>query len=99
MMQVEVKEEGVIMLGTIVAWIILGAIAGYIASVITGTDRQISGWANVVVGIVGAFIGGLIVQLYGSTGVTGLNWGSLLVAILGAVVLLALMRAFRSNRI
>lgn len=82
-------------LAAIITWVVLGLIAGYIASLITGTREGIV--ANIVVGILGAFIGGLILQLFGAQGVTGFNLPSILTAILGAVVLLALVRAFRSS--
>lgn len=80
-------------------WIVLGALAGWIATVITNTDAQ-TGWlGNIIVGIVGAFIGGLVLQLFGSSGVTGFNLPSLLTAILGAVILLSLVKGFRRSRI
>jgi uncharacterized membrane protein YeaQ/YmgE (transglycosylase-associated protein family) len=83
------------MLLAIISWIILGALAGWIASMIMGTDAE-QGWlSNIVVGIIGAFVGGLIVRLFGGTGATGLNLGSLLTAILGAIILLALLRGYR----
>jgi uncharacterized membrane protein YeaQ/YmgE (transglycosylase-associated protein family) len=85
------------MLWTIITWIIVGAIAGWLASVITGTNAEVNGWMNVIVGIVGAFIGGLILQLFGGGAPTGLNLPSILTAVLGAVVLLWAMRAFRSG--
>lgn len=80
----------------IVAWIVLGLIAGWVASLITGTREGMV--ANIAVGIIGAFIGGLVLQLFGAGGVSGLNLGSILTAILGAVILLSLVRAFRRDR-
>ncbi|MBW4062026.1 GlsB/YeaQ/YmgE family stress response membrane protein [Candidatus Saccharibacteria bacterium] len=80
----------------IVGWIVLGALAGWIASMITGTNARINGWMNVAVGIVGAFIGGLVLRLFGVS-TSGVSLASLLTAILGAVVLLAIVRAMRSN--
>ena len=85
------------MFWTIVAWIILGALAGWIASMITGTDARVNGVMNVVVGIIGAFIGGLVLQLLGVGAPTGFNLASALTAILGAVILLSLVRAFRRD--
>jgi uncharacterized membrane protein YeaQ/YmgE (transglycosylase-associated protein family) len=82
------------MLWTIVTWIVLGALAGWIASAITGTGARVNGWMNVVVGIIGAFIGGLVLQLLGGTAPSGFNVATLLTAVLGAVILLGLMRAF-----
>ena len=79
----------------ILTWIVFGALAGWIASVIMKRDRQMGAFANIVVGIAGAFIGGFIMNMFGASGVTGFNLSSLLVAILGAVVLLFLVGLFR----
>jgi uncharacterized membrane protein YeaQ/YmgE (transglycosylase-associated protein family) len=87
------------MLWTIITWIILGALAGWIASMLTGTDSRVSGWMNVVVGVIGAFIGGLALQLLGVNLGTGFSLGSLLTAILGAVILLSLVKAFRHDTV
>jgi uncharacterized membrane protein YeaQ/YmgE (transglycosylase-associated protein family) len=81
----------------IIAWIIFGALVGWIASMIAGTDAEQGAVANILVGIAGAFIGGLIGHLLGGTGVTGFNLGSVLLAILGAVVLLFLMKSLRGG--
>lgn len=78
-----------------IAWVILGALAGWIASKIAGTDEQQGFLANVVVGIVGAFIGGFVVNMLGGSGVTGFNLWSLIVAVLGAVILLWILKALR----
>lgn len=83
------------MLVNIILWIILGAAAGWIASLIMKQDNQMGALANIVVGIVGAFIGGFIMNLVGVEGATGFNVWSLLVAILGAVVLLFLIGVLR----
>ncbi|HEX6386567.1 MAG TPA: GlsB/YeaQ/YmgE family stress response membrane protein [Anaerolineae bacterium] len=72
----------------IIVWIIIGGLAGWIASMIMGRDAQMGAVANIVVGIVGALIGGFIMNQFGAAGTTGFNLYSLLVAILGAVVLL-----------
>ena len=87
------------MLWTIITWVILGGLAGWIASMLTGSNAQVNGWMNVVVGIIGAFIGGLALQLLGVDLAQGFNLGSLLTAILGSVILLGLMRAFRRNTV
>lgn len=76
------------MLINIILWIILGGVAGWIASLIMGRDSQMGLLANIVVGIVGAFIGGLLMNLFGVQGATGFNIWTLLVAIVGAIVLL-----------
>lgn len=69
-------------------WIIFGALAGWIASIIMKKNKKMGAIANIVVGIAGAFIGGYIMDFFGAEGVTGFNFYSLFVAILGAVVLL-----------
>lgn len=72
----------------IIGWIILGGIAGWIASMIMGTDSQQGLLGNIVVGIVGGFLGGFILNLFGVEGVNGFNIYSMIVAILGAVLAL-----------
>ena len=79
----------------ILAWIILGGIAGWIASLIMKTDEQQGIFLNVVVGIIGALIGGFIVEQFGGQGVEGFNLYSLLVATFGAVVLLGIVKVLR----
>lgn len=69
-------------------WIIFGALAGWLASIVMGRNKQMGAIANIVVGIVGALLGGWIMSLFGAQGVSGFNIPSLLVAIGGAVVLL-----------
>ena len=81
----------------ILSWIVLGGIAGWIASLIMKTNESMGILANIVVGIVGALIGGFLVSLFGGTGVTGFNVWSLLVAVLGSVVLLAIVKAMRGG--
>lgn len=76
----------------ILSWIIFGAIAGWIASKLTGESEGCL--TDVIVGIVGAMIGGFIFSQLGGIGVTGFNLGSLLVAVVGAVILLLILRAF-----
>ncbi len=80
------------------AWIILGALAGWIASIIMGKNKQMGAIANIIVGIVGAFIGGYIMDFFGAQGVTGFNFSSFLVALVGAVVLLFIVGLFSRRR-
>ncbi|MBK8020775.1 MAG: GlsB/YeaQ/YmgE family stress response membrane protein [Chloroflexi bacterium] len=80
----------------IIVWIIVGAIAGWLASIVMRTNASQGLLTDIVVGIVGAFIGGFILDVLDiGGGVTGLNLGSILTAFIGAVVLLALLRAVR----
>jgi uncharacterized membrane protein YeaQ/YmgE (transglycosylase-associated protein family) len=81
-----------------IVWIIFGALAGWIASIIMKKNRKMGAIANIVVGIAGAFIGGYIMDFFGAQGVTGFNIYSLLVAILGAVVLLWILGLFSRRR-
>ncbi len=83
----------------IILWIIFGAIAGWIASMIMKTDAQQGAVGNIIVGVVGALIGGFIMNAFGQSGVSGFNLYSLLVAIGGAVLLLAIVRAFRGGKV
>lgn len=78
------------------AWIVLGGIAGLLASlVVKNSGSGLLG--NIVIGIVGAFIGGFVMSLFGSEGVTGFNVFSLFTAFVGAVILLLLVRSFRGR--
>ncbi len=76
-------------------WLLLGAVAGWIASLIMKTNQSQGTIIDIVVGIVGAFLGGWLFQTFGQSGVTGFNFYSLLVAVVGAVVLLFLVRLVR----
>ena len=78
-------------------WILLGALAGWVASLIMKTNRQQGTLLDIVVGIVGAVIGGFLFETLGRSGVTGFNLYSLLVAIVGAVILLAIVKAVRRS--
>jgi uncharacterized membrane protein YeaQ/YmgE (transglycosylase-associated protein family) len=76
----------------IIAWIVVGLIAGILGKLIM-PGRDPGGFLlTIVIGMVGALVGGLVVQLLGGTGVTGFNVWSILVATLGAVILLAIYR-------
>ena len=83
---------------SIIGWIIIGALAGWIASKITGQDAEMSWIENIIAGIVGALVGGFLFGILADR-----NWDSefdlatLLVAIVGAVIVLFLYRAIRSR--
>lgn len=78
----------------IIVWILLGALAGWVASLIMNTDAEQGALANIVVGILGALVGGFIMNQFGAEGVTGLNLSSILVAIGGSVLLLFIYKTF-----
>ena len=81
----------------IIVWIIFGALAGWIASIITGRNNRMGCIANIVVGIVGAFLGGFLMSLVGLGAVNGFNLYSFFVAVLGAVVLLVIVGLFQKR--
>lgn len=77
---------------TILIWIVVGGIAGWLAGIIVNKESGLS-VRDIVVGIVGAIIGGFLYRQFGGAGdVTGINVGSILVALVGAVVLLLIIR-------
>ena len=81
----------------IIVWIIFGGVAGWVGSMIMGTDGQQGIILNIVVGIIGASLGGYIMNFFGSGGVSGFNLYSFMVAVIGAVVLLAILRLIRGS--
>lgn len=81
----------------ILAWIIVGLIAGFIAKmVMPGTRNEPSGFlGTMLLGIVGAVVGGWIWNLvFNKTGATGINIGSIIVSVVGAIVVIGLLRLF-----
>lgn len=71
----------------IISWLVLGLIAGFISSRIVNKAGQ-GFWLDIVLGIVGAIVGGIIFSAFGMKGITGLNIWSMIVAIAGSVVVL-----------
>ena len=82
---------------SIVSWIILGLIAGFIGSKIVNAEGK-GFWLNIALGIIGALVGGYLFAFFGATGVTGLNIWSIIVAIVGSVVVLVIYNALRGRR-
>jgi uncharacterized membrane protein YeaQ/YmgE (transglycosylase-associated protein family) len=74
----------------IVLWIVLGALAGWIADIVMTSAHGLV--EDIILGIVGAFVGGYILNYFGQPGVTGFNPYSLVVSVIGAVVLIFLGR-------
>jgi len=79
---------------SILAWIILGLLSGFIASKIVNKAGE-GVLLDIVLGIVGAIVGGLFFHLLGMRGVSGLNLRSLIVAVVGAIFVLVVYHAFR----
>ena len=82
---------------SIIGWIILGLIAGFIGSKIVNREGQ-GFWLDIALGIIGALVGGYLFAFFGATGVTGLNIWSIIVAIVGSVVVLVIYNALRGRR-
>lgn len=82
----------------LVSWIILGGLAGWVASIIMKRNESMGIFANIFVGVIGAFIGGLVVNLIGGQGITGFNIGSFLVALVGSVILLAIVNLVKRGK-
>jgi uncharacterized membrane protein YeaQ/YmgE (transglycosylase-associated protein family) len=81
----------------IISWIVLGAIAGFIANMIMGTREGLI--LTVVLGIVGALVGGYLAQALLHKGdVTGVNIESIVIAVIGAIVVIVLWRAIAGGR-
>ena len=76
------------------AWIVLGLIAGFIGSKLVNKSGE-GVLMDIVLGIVGALVGGWLFSTFGATGVTGLNLYSLFVAVIGSVIFLVLYHAIR----
>lgn len=77
---------------SIVAWLVLGALAGWLASIVTGNNERMGCFTNIAAGIVGAFLGGIIITaLTDGPGITGFNLYSILVAFVGAVIVLFIL--------
>jgi uncharacterized membrane protein YeaQ/YmgE (transglycosylase-associated protein family) len=76
----------------IISWILVGLLAGLLAKLLVPGDDPGGIIVTILIGVAGAFVGGLVVSLLGGTGVTGFNVWSILVATLGAIILLAIYR-------
>ena len=86
---------------TFILWIIVGGILGWLASIVMKTNDQQGMILNIVVGIVGAFLGGLLLAPLFGTGTinqSDFSIGSMLVSFLGAIILLAIVNFFRRRR-
>ncbi len=84
-----------------ILWLIVGGLLGWVASMIMGTNDRQGIFLNIIVGIVGAFIGGLLLAPLFGTGTINagdFSMGSLLVSLVGAVILLAIVNFFRRRR-
>jgi uncharacterized membrane protein YeaQ/YmgE (transglycosylase-associated protein family) len=84
---------------SIIAWVIFGALAGWVASLVMGTSGRQGCILDIIVGVVGAFVGGLLVSLLtGNDFTTRFDITSFIVAVVGAIVLLFIVGLFRGRR-
>lgn len=81
----------------LLVWIVFGALVGWVASKIMGTDEQQGLLGNIVVGIIGALLGVFLAQLIGLSVEAGFSISGFLVALVGAIILLWLVKLFRGN--
>lgn len=79
----------------IILWIVFGALVGWVASLIMGTSARQGLFMDIILGIVGALVGGFIMNAFGAAGVTGFNLRSFLIALVGAVIVIWIGRALR----
>jgi uncharacterized membrane protein YeaQ/YmgE (transglycosylase-associated protein family) len=82
---------------SIISWIILGLIAGFIGAKIVNHEGQ-GFWLDIALGVIGALVGGFLFSLFGASGVTGLNIYSMIVAIIGSIVVLLIYNAVMGRR-
>ena len=81
----------------ILAWLVFGGLAGWVASIIMKRNKSMGILANIVVGIVGAFVGGFVMDLIGQESVMTFNLKSFLVAVVGSVILLAIINLIKKK--
>jgi uncharacterized membrane protein YeaQ/YmgE (transglycosylase-associated protein family) len=82
---------------TFIAWLVVGLVAGWIGSMIVNRGGE-GPLLDIVLGVVGAFVGGFLFHMFGHTGVTGINFYSIFVAVIGAVVVLVVYHAVFRRR-
>jgi len=81
----------------IILWIIFGALAGWVASIIMKTNSGQGTISDIIMGIIGAVVGGFIMNLLGLSGVNGFNLYSFAVAVIGAIVVIYIGRMVRNR--
>jgi uncharacterized membrane protein YeaQ/YmgE (transglycosylase-associated protein family) len=79
---------------SILAWIVLGLVAGFLGSKIVNKSGE-GFFLDIILGVVGAVVGGWLFSMFGAHGVTGLNLYSLVVAVIGAIVVLVAYHAIK----
>jgi uncharacterized membrane protein YeaQ/YmgE (transglycosylase-associated protein family) len=82
----------------LILWIIFGALAGWIASLLMKTDQSQGTITDIVLGVVGAMVGGFVMNFFGQPGVNGFNLYSLIVAVIGACITIYVGRVVMSGK-
>jgi uncharacterized membrane protein YeaQ/YmgE (transglycosylase-associated protein family) len=82
----------------IISWIIIGGLAGWVASMILHTDEEQGMLGNIIAGILGGIVGGWALNIFGGEGVNGFSIWSFLVALLGAIIVLLIKGALTGRR-
>lgn len=81
-----------------IGWVVLGGLAGWIASKFVGTDKNQGVIGNIIAGILGAVVGGWVFNLLGGTGATGFNIWTFVVVVVGAIIVLAIWKAITGRK-
>lgn len=80
-----------------IAWILVGLVAGFLASLVMKTNSEQGMLSDIVIGMVGAVIGGFLMNLFGAVGADGFNIYSIFVATLGSIILIGIKKMFEAN--
>lgn len=76
------------------SWIVVGIIAGFLGKMVVPGEGPGGLFGDLIIGVIGAILGGWLFNMFGHVGATGINLASIVVAFIGAVILLLIMRAF-----
>ena len=79
----------------VIAWLVLGALSGWLANKLMGKNSSTGLIDNIIIGIIGAFIGGFVFNFLGAQTITGLNLHSIFVSVVGACILLWIINKIR----
>lgn len=78
---------------SILLWIIFGGVIGWVASLIMHTDAEQGLLLNVIIGVIGAVVGGWLMSFFGESGISGFNLYSFVVALIGAIIFITVANA------